>query len=219
MVDDMEQAATSGFNIVEKLLGITLLGTEWILWLLIILSVVSVAIMIERALFFLKIRVDFQEFSNELTKALLRNDVDGTRRLCERSQSLESQVVLRGLEYQDRGPKAMRESMEGFLIGERQVLDRGMVVLGTLGNNAPFIGLFGTVIGIIMAFKSLSLNTAGGPAVVMAGISEALVATAVGLMVAIPAVIAFNAFNRIIKRHYANAEAVMKLLLSHHAET
>ena len=215
----MEQAATSGFNIVEKLLGITLLGTEWILWLLIILSVVSVAIMIERALFFLKIRVDFQEFSNELTKALLRNDVDGTRRLCERSQSLESQVVLRGLEYQDRGPKAMRESMEGFLIGERQVLDRGMVVLGTLGNNAPFIGLFGTVIGIIMAFKSLSLNTAGGPAVVMAGISEALVATAVGLMVAIPAVIAFNAFNRIIKRHYANAEAVMKLLLSHHAET
>ena len=214
----MEQAATSGFNIVEKLLGITLLGTEWILWLLIVLSVVSVAIMIERIFFFLKIRVDFQEFSNELTKALLRNDSDGTRRLCERSQSLESQVVLRGLEYQDKGPKAMRESMEGFLIGERQVLDRGLVVLGTLGNNAPFIGLFGTVIGIIMAFKSLSLNTAGGPAVVMAGISEALVATAVGLMVAIPAVIAFNAFNRIIKRHYANAEAVMKLLLSHHTE-
>lgn len=218
MVGIMEQAATSGFNIVEKLLGITLLGTEWILWLLIILSVVSVAIMIERFFFFLKIRVDFQEFSNELTKALLRNDTEGTRRLCERSQSLESQVVLRGLEYQEKGPKAMRESMEGFLIGERQVLDRGMVVLGTLGNNAPFIGLFGTVIGIIMAFKSLSLNTAGGPAVVMAGISEALVATAVGLMVAIPAVIAFNAFNRIIKRHYANAEAVMKLLLSHHTE-
>ena len=113
----------------------------------------------------------------------------------------------------------MRESMEAFLIGERQVLDRGLVVLGTLGNNAPFIGLFGTVIGIIMAFKSLAVNTAGGPSVVMAGISEALVATAVGLMVAIPAVIGYNTFNRIVKRHYANAEAVMKLVLSHHAES
>jgi biopolymer transport protein ExbB len=214
----MEQEATHGFDIVNKLLGITMLGTEWILWLLILLSIVSVAIMIERTLFFLRMRIDFKNFTYELTKVLLSNDTQSIRNLCERNVSLESQVVLRGLQYIDRGPKAMRESMEAFLIGERQVLDRGLVILGTLGNNAPFIGLFGTVIGIIMAFKSLALNTAGGPSVVMAGISEALVATAVGLMVAIPAVIGFNAFNRIVKRHYANAEAVMKLVLSHHSE-
>ena len=67
-----------------------------------------------------------------------------------------------------------------------------------------------------MAFNDLAMNSAGGPSVVMAGISEALVATAVGLLVAIPAVIAFNGFNRIVKRHYANAEAVMRLILSHH---
>lgn len=212
------QVASGGFNIVEKLLGITLLGTEWVLWLLIGLSVVSVAIMIERSLFFLKTRIDLQEFTGELTKALIANDFTAAKVLCVRSSSLESQVVLRGLDYLDRGPKAMRESMEGFLIGERQVLDRGLVILGTLGNNAPFIGLFGTVIGIIMAFKDLAANTAGGPSVVMAGISEALVATAVGLMVAIPAVIGFNAFNRAVKRHYANAEAVMRLVLSHTGE-
>ena len=204
------------FNIVEKLLGLTLLGTEWILWLLIVLSVVSIAIMIERFFFFTKMRIDFQSFSNALVKSLIDNDIDSAKRLCESKMSLESQVVLRGLSCRDKGVKAMEESMEGFLIGEKQVLDRGLMILGTLGNNAPFIGLFGTVIGIIMAFKDLASNPAGGPSVVMAGISEALVATAVGLIVAIPAVIAYNAFNRTVKRHYANAEAVMRLILSHH---
>jgi biopolymer transport protein ExbB len=74
-----------------------------------------------------------------------------------------------------------------------------LIVLGTLGNNAPFIGLFGTVLGIIKAFSDLAENTQGGADVVMAGISEALVATAVGLIVAIPAVIAFNYFNRRVR--------------------
>ena len=105
--------------------------------------------------------------------------------------------------------------MTGYLVGTRQHLDKGLVVLGTLGNNAPFIGLFGTVIGIIKAFHDLSVNPQGGPSVVMAGISEALIATAVGLMVAIPAVIAFNGLQRMIKRRVANAETIMRLILSH----
>lgn len=213
----MEPAA--GFNIVEKLLGLTLIGTEWVLWLLIALSVISVAIMIERGVYFARIRIDFPKFTRQLTKAMIDNDMEAVRKLCQGVAALEAQVVMRALECRDRGAKAMRESMEGFIVGERQFLDRGLVVLGTLGNNAPFIGLFGTVIGIIMAFKDLSNNSAGGPSVVMAGISEALVATAVGLMVAIPAVIAYNAFNRMVKRHYANAEAIMKLVLSHHSQS
>jgi biopolymer transport protein ExbB len=206
------------FNIVEKLLGLTLIGTEWVLWLLIVLSVVSLAIMIERAFFFMRMRLDFSDFADRLVRAMIEDKLDDAVNLCKQHLSLETQVALRGFENRKRGVKAMKEAMEGFLVGERQVLDRYLVVLGTLGNNAPFIGLFGTVIGIIMAFKDLASNPAGGPSVVMAGISEALVATAVGLMVAIPAVIAFNAFNRMVKRHYANAEAVMKLILSHHSE-
>lgn len=204
------------FNIVERMLALTLLGTEWVLWLLIILSIVSIAIMFERMFFFSRMRINFQQFSNDLVKFLIDDDIESAKKLCDSQTSLETQVALRGLSHRAKGVKAMRESMEGFLVGEKQVLDRGLVVLGTLGNNAPFIGLFGTVIGIIMAFKDLSMNSAGGPSVVMAGISEALVATAVGLIVAIPAVIAFNGFNRIVKRHYANAEAVMRLILSHH---
>ncbi|MCX6107454.1 MAG: MotA/TolQ/ExbB proton channel family protein [Proteobacteria bacterium] len=202
------------FNIVDKLLGITLLGTAWVLWLLVGLSVVSVTVMLERALFFSRMRINFPDFTNQLAKLLIDRDAEGIKRLCANRGAIEAQVVLRGMDYSERGATAMRESMEGFLIGNRQILDRGLVVLGTLGNNAPFIGLFGTVIGIIMSFKDLSDNPAGGPSVVMAGISESLVATAVGLMVAIPAVIAFNAFNRIVKRRLANAEAVMKMVLS-----
>jgi biopolymer transport protein ExbB/TolQ len=76
------------FNIVEKLLGLTLLGTEWILWLLIVLSVVSIAIMIERLFFFSKMRIDFQRFSNDLVKSLIDNDIESSKRLCESKISL-----------------------------------------------------------------------------------------------------------------------------------
>jgi biopolymer transport protein ExbB len=207
------------FNIVDKLLGLTLIGTAWVLWLLVALSVISITIMLERTLFFMRMRLNFPEFTEQLTKRLIEGDIDGAKQLCANRPAIEAQVVMRGFEYRERGPKAMRESMEGFLIGNRQVLDRGLMVLGTLGNNAPFIGLFGTVVGIIMAFKDLATNPAGGPSVVMAGISEALVATAIGLVVAIPAVIAYNAFSRVVKRRIANSEAVMKLVLSTYDET
>jgi len=202
------------FNIVEKLLGITLLGSAWVLWLLIILSVVSVAIMFERFMYFKKLKLDFAKFVEDLQKHLMERDFESAEKLCAASPALESQVVLRGLEYRARGLKAMEESMAGYIIGQRQHLDRGLIVLGTLGNNAPFIGLFGTVLGIIIAFHELAKNPAGGPSVVMSGISEALIATAVGLIVAIPAVVAFNYFQRILKRHVSNAESVSKMTVS-----
>ena len=203
------------FNIVQKLLGITLLGNAWVLWLLIGLSILSVSIMFERFFYFRKAQIHFPEFSEKLSKLLMSGDATEIVKLCAQSQALESQVVLRGLEHQARGPRAMEESMLAYVISERQNLDRGIVILGTLGNNAPFIGLFGTVLGIIIAFQDLARNPAGGPSVVMAGISEALIATAVGLMVAIPAVIAYNFFQRVVKRHISNSEAVVKVVMAH----
>jgi biopolymer transport protein ExbB/TolQ len=202
-------------NLVETLLGLTLLGTEWVLWLLVFLSILSLAIMVERTVFFIRIKLDFEGFNHDLTQKLVDEDIDGIKDLCEKSPSLESQVILHGITYQNKGARAMEEYMTGFMTSQRQKLDRGLTVLGTLGNNAPFIGLFGTVIGIIQAFHDLAENPAGGPSVVMAGISEALVATAVGLLVAIPAVIAFNTFQRLVKRKLGNAEAMMKLVVAH----
>src|SRR4029079_12034926 len=89
---------------------------------------------------------------------------------------------------------------------------KNLGVLGTLGNNAPFIGLFGTVLGIIKAFADLSRNSAGGAVAVMAGISEALVATAVGLMVAIPAVIAFNYFQAKVRKTISGVDSTAHLV-------
>jgi biopolymer transport protein ExbB len=205
------------FNVVEKLLGFTLLGSEWVLWLLIILSVWSVGVMIERALFFSRIKLDFGKFSQELTAKMIANDVKGAEELCNNRAALECQVALEAFKYKDKGSHAMEESMTGFMASAKSGLDHGLVILGTLGNNAPFIGLFGTVIGIIQAFHDLASNPQGGPSVVMAGISEALVATAVGLMVAIPAVVAYNAYQRIVKRKLANVEAVKKIITTHYS--
>lgn len=211
----MESNTAQGFDIVQKLLGITALGTEWVLWLLIILSIISLAVIIERGIFFYKIHMDMVKFTDDLTKALESNDWDGVTRLCEQSPSLVCQTVLRGVGARNRGLHAMEETMTGFMIGQKQKLDHGLVILGTLGNNAPFIGLFGTVLGIIIAFRDLALNPQGGAAVVMRGISEALIATAVGLIVAIPAVIAFNFYQRLVKRQVSAAEAISRLVLSH----
>lgn len=202
-------------NIVETFLEVALLGSAWVLWLLVVLSVVSVAIILERAWFFKKLSINFVEFRQKLLGLLIEGKISEAETFCKDQAAIEPQVALKGLESRRLGTHAMEETMVGYLIGERQHLDRGLVVLGTLGNNAPFIGLFGTVLGIIEAFHALKTNPAGGPSVVMAAISEALVATAVGLMVAIPAVVAFNFFNRLVKRRVANAESVMKLVSAH----
>ncbi|MBM3274146.1 MAG: MotA/TolQ/ExbB proton channel family protein [Candidatus Sericytochromatia bacterium] len=97
------------------------------------------------------------------------------------------------------GPDRLKASLLAHRLRERNAAERGLVILGTLGNNAPFIGLFGTVLGIIKAFHDLAQSASQGPSAVMAGISEALVATAVGILVAIPAVIAFNLCQRQIR--------------------
>ena len=108
--------------------------------------------------------------------------------------------------------------MSGYVAWQRPRFDRGLTFLGTLGNNAPFIGLFGTVLGIIQAFHDLAAHPEGGTSVVMAGISESLVATAVGLFVAIPAVLAYNTFQRMVKRKMTSAESVQDLVMTHFSQ-
>jgi len=123
-------------------------------------------------------------------------------------------VALVGLDELARGSTAAVEAMAGARSRERLALEKHLGILGTLGNNAPFIGLFGTVIGIIKAFADLAKNQGGGAAVVMSGIAEALVATAVGLMVALPAVVAFNIFQGRIRRTMGRVDALAHMILT-----
>lgn len=127
---------------------------------------------------------------------------------------VETAVVQAGLGRASDGPAAAEAAMDSARAIQRVALERNLTFLGTVGNNAPFIGLLGTVIGIIKAFHALSRDTQGGAAAVMYEISEALVATAIGLFVAIPAVMAFNYFRTRVKLVNGNVDALSQVVLS-----
>jgi biopolymer transport protein ExbB len=200
-------------HITERFLAFTLLGAEWVLWLLITLSVISIAIMIERAWFFATHRIDLASLQEKLRRALAKGDVEAAKKQVT-GDTVEEAVMRNGLAEVARGVDAVGAAMSGAKASQRLRLERNLSVLGTLGNNAPFIGLFGTVLGIIKAFHDLSGNQAGGVAVVMQGISEALVATAVGLMVAIPAVVGYNFFQRRVRHHISNVDSLAHEVLA-----
>jgi biopolymer transport protein ExbB len=200
------------------------LGTGWILALMLVLSIVSLAVMLERAWLYWSLRDDIDGLMRDLGRLLRGGDMDGARRRLEESRSAEAAVVIAGLVEADRGVEAAQEAMEGASALQRIKLEKRLAYLGTLGNNAPFIGLLGTVIGIVAAFDELSKGktavagvaaTQLAPEAVMARISEALVATAIGILIAIPAVAAFNAFQRVVRGTVANTEALGHMLLAH----
>jgi biopolymer transport protein ExbB len=200
----------------RQLLDIFLfLGSEWILYLLLFLSIISIAITIERLIHFGRRQVDAEGMSAELTRLLSKNDLDGARDFLAKSRTHVATILSKGLAALDRGGAAVEEVVAGATQIERLKMERGLAFLGTLGNNAPFIGLFGTVLGIIRSFRDLASNTIQGSSAVMAGIAEALIATAVGLLVALPAVAVYNAFQRAIKTQVATADAVSRVLLAH----
>ncbi len=199
-------------DIVESFKSFTLLGAEWVLWLLIGLSVASVAIMVERARYFMQRRIDVDALIVDVKDALASGNIARVKKYAA-SASMPAIVALRGLEEAERGIDAAAELMNSEKTRVRQDHERFLSFLGTLGSNAPFIGLFGTVLGIIVAFQDLADNPDGDPNVVMDGISEALVATAVGLLVAIPAVVAFNIFQRRVRAAVTSTDTVAHAIL------
>ncbi|MBA3460072.1 MAG: MotA/TolQ/ExbB proton channel family protein [Deltaproteobacteria bacterium] len=190
------------------------LGANWVLWLLIILSVVSVGVMIDRWLWFRGRDTDTDTFTRELRGAFMRGEVERIESKYRNDPAIPIQVSLRGLAERDRGPEAVAEAMHGERARWRRGADRNLMILGTLGNNVPFIGLFGTVLGVISAFQNLTVKTAEAEALTLRAIAEALVATAVGLLVAIPAVIAYNYFSRKLKIVMGGADECAHTVLS-----
>jgi len=215
------------WNLVEHAKRLmTNFGASWVMWLLLGLSIVSVAIMLERGWFFFSLRDDLAALARSLGDYLRRGEVAEAKRLLENSPSAEAAVVVAGLVEADRGPQAAEEAMAGAAALQRMKLEKRLVYLGTLGNNAPFVGLLGTVIGIVQAFDELgkaartqAVQGASAatlaPEAVMTSIAEALVATAIGLLVAIPAVAAYNTFQRLTRSTLANTEVLSRILLAH----
>ncbi len=203
--------------IVERLLKVALLGSSWVLYLLLGLSVVSFSTMFERFLYFRKHRTDFDALRRQLRKHLQDEDLDSAEKLLEKSPAIEARVALEGLRWAAGGPGAMSDAVDSELSRVKTELERGLNLLGTLGNNAPFVGLLGTVLGVIISFHALgdagqNTQAMGG---VMAGIAEALVATGVGLFVALPAVVAYNIVQKRIGEVEAGALSLTKLLTAY----
>ncbi len=190
------------------------LGANWVLWLLIVLSVASVGVMIDRALWLRRRDTDTERFTRELKGAFERGEIDRLQTKYMDDPAIPIQVGLRGLAVRDQGAEAAAEAMHGERARWRRAADRNLIVLGTLGNNVPFVGLFGTVLGVINAFQHLATKAANAEQETLANIAEALSATAIGLLVAIPAVIAFNFFSRRVRVIMGGADEVAHSVLS-----
>lgn len=197
------------------LLQFALIGAEWVLWVLVILSFINGYIIIERLAFYWKRSVDGQALRQQLEKLFRSGEFSKAADVLKDNDAMEARVVLFGLREWERGPEAVEDLMIGAVATERTRYDKGLGFLGTVGNNAPFIGLFGTVLGIIGAFANLADGSAEASKAVMHAISEALVATGVGLIVAIPAVIAFNIYKSRGKKSLAQTELLAKSLVAY----
>ncbi|MBC7172453.1 MAG: MotA/TolQ/ExbB proton channel family protein [Polyangiaceae bacterium] len=176
-----------------------MLGATWVMWLLVALSVVCVAIMLERAYYLFSGRDDIQSLRIELRKLLGAGDVEGAKKRLASSKAYEAQVVHAALEGVDHGPDSVEETLHAETALAKARMERNLAFLGTVGNNAPFVGLLGTVIGIIRAFHELNQSAGEVTSGLMAEVGEALVATAIGLLVALPAVASYNFFQRLVK--------------------
>lgn len=201
-------------DLTKSMLNMAMGGGTWVLWLLIVLSIISVVIMVQKALTFYRLRFRDEQFIQELRPALDERDWAQAVSLCESATAPEPQILLAGLQQVEHGKDSASEAMEAERIQVGLQLSRGLNFLGTLGANAPFIGLFGTVLGIIHAFKDLALEEGGGGPAVMAGIAEALVATAVGLLVAIPAVVMYNYYHNRLHQVLERSHRLGRLLLA-----
>ncbi|OGR55235.1 MAG: hypothetical protein A3I11_03080 [Elusimicrobia bacterium RIFCSPLOWO2_02_FULL_39_32] len=194
--------------------GMALTGGEWVIYLLGICSILAVAVMVERAILFSKEKKEFKKVEEEFLKVMQSLNFSQISQTFQNFTGLSGRILRTGLLQSQRGAHAVEEEILSVTSKEKQRLEKRMIILGTLGNNAIYIGLFGTVLGVIKAFHDLSENGNSGPEVVMQGLSEALIATAVGLLVALPCVVAYNILQKQIKDLLLDTESLARLLLA-----
>ena len=202
--------------IVQRLLRIALLGSSWVLYLLLALSVVSIAAMVERWIFFRKNGDAGESLRNKLGDAFRARDLAAAERALAANKSVEAGVLHAAIGWADGGADAVSDAIDSEAARAKKELEKGTAILGTLGNNAPFIGLLGTVLGVIEAFHHLADSTnKAAMGNVMAAIAEALIATGVGLFVALPAVVAFNMVQKRIGEVETNIGGLGKLITAY----
>jgi len=180
------------------------------MYILILCSVLSIGVIIERLWYFKR-----RSFISrpQLIEQIRKRQISGAIDICRNIDTPCARVALAGLNLNGHDEKLISNAMEREITIETVKLERFTSIVGTIGGTAVYIGLFGTVLGIIRAFHDISRAASGGMDVVTAGISEALVCTAAGLLVAIPAVISYNYFVRKIDNFVVDMELTASELL------
>ncbi len=198
----------------DGMFAFALLGAEWVLWLLVGLSIGCIAVSIERAFYLLRDGSDTGVLAKVVNDFLTTGDAVTFAKKLGAVGGFQARVLKAGADMHELGAESAEHAMRGTATAEKMRMERGLSFLATVGANAPFIGLFGTVLGIIKAFADLASNAENANEAVMAGISEALVATAVGLMVAIPAVVLYNSFSRWVKGRLGTTDSLADMVIA-----
>ena len=194
----------------------SLIGAEWVLYLLILTSVYSIAVIFERWSFYRKAQKGIEDFRAQIRAAIGNQQIPQAKQLASgrTTSDLESGMLRTLLNSQGQESRRLEDLARDEVIRAKVQWEKNLTILATIGANAPFVGLFGTVLGIIKAFHDLSTQGASqATSAVTAGMAEALIATAVGILVAIPAVVAYNSFQRRVKNALAEADALKSFII------
>jgi biopolymer transport protein ExbB len=200
----------------EKIFAVAHLADQVILWILLVLSVLSIGMILERFFALRKMANESNRVRGRIKLALQSNSLEDVEDLAKDHNSIEGRAASYAMKHmRDSGSKGLEQVFNTFALTERPDLEKFLGFLATVGSNAPYIGLFGTVLGIMKAFNDLATTPEAGQQTVMAGISMALVATAAGLFVAIPAVAAYNYYSKQVRGIFLNIESVKELCLAY----
>jgi biopolymer transport protein ExbB len=180
-------------------------------------SILTVAIIFERVVFLIKQRADAEVLMHAIENRVAAGDIPAAIAACDTRETALSRILKSGLERKSKSRAEIGETLSIAIRKHLRPFERNLAVIGTIAVIAPFIGLFGTVLGIIRAFDDIALKGNSSPAIVAAGVSEALITTAAGLFVAVMAVIFFNFFknqNRVYREDVVWAAEELADLLS-----
>jgi len=173
---------------------------------LIACSIVVVTFALERWIYFLRTRYSAREFKATMRKHLSRNQLGDFARYCERGSGSLGRIMVVAVENLSAGREQVDQILDTEIEKEQLKLEKNLVILGTLANIAPLLGLFGTVVGIIRAFRDIAVTGSGGSSVIAMGVSEALLTTAAGIVIAVIATVFYNVFTRTIRVRATDAE-------------
>lgn len=203
------------------------MGTFWeymdkggpVMWPILILSIIGFAVMIERAWVLRKARINVNEFLAKIRKALMVNrSLRDAVKICEQYQGPVASVMKAGLLKHGQPKEDVEKTIENAAMFETTRLERGLAVIATAANIEPMLGFLGTVTGMINSFDALAKSGLSNPGLVAAGISEALITTAAGLIIAIPMQLAYNYYTSRINKFVRDVETSANMLLETYGE-